>query len=548
MGPFDYIVLGGGSAGCAVAGRLSENPGTSVCLVEAGGEGQDILIRAPMGFAATAPYGINSWHYQTVPQRGLNGRRGFQPRGKALGGSSAINAMMYVRGHPAVFDRWAALGNPGWRYADVLPLFKRSENNETFTDPAFHGTGGPLNVMHLRSPSRMNQVFLDACRQSGIPLNPDYNGVRQDGCWNAQVTQKDGERCSAAHAFIHPNRSRRNLTVLTKAHVNRILFDGNRAIGAQYRQGGEVRHVLANREVVLSGGAFGSPQILMLSGIGPAEHLRRMGIGVLRDVAGVGQNLQDHITSVLTHRSPGNPDLLGISAAGGLKIARSIFEWRRQRTGIITSNAAESGAFVRSAPDTDMPDGDMPEGEMPEGEMPDIELEFVVGIVDDHNRKMHLGHGYSLHITLLQPKSVGEIKLASPDPRTMPLIDPRFLSHPDDIATLVAATQRALDILAAKPFDPYRGKMLYHYDRNDPAQIEAMMREQADTEYHPSGTCKMGPDSDPMAVVDARLRVKGVSGLRVCDASIMPFITNGNTNAPSIMIGEKCADLLRAEA
>ncbi len=533
MGPFDYLVLGGGSAGCAVAARLSEDPRVTVGLIEAGNDGTGVAIRAPLGFAAVVPWGVNSWHYCTAPQAGLNGRRGFQPRGKALGGSSAINAMLYVRGHPKVFDGWAALGNPGWSYADVLPFFKKFENNENFTDPAFHGVGGPVNVMHLRSPSPMNDVFLAACQQSGIPLNPDCNGAVQDGCLAAQVFQRNGERCSAAAAYILPHLSRRNLTVLTKAHVTRILFEGTRAIGAEYVQGGESHKVLASREIILSGGAFGSPQLLLLSGVGPGAHLKAMEIAVVRDAPGVGQNLQDHVTSVITHRSPGNRDLLGLSLAGGSKIAKALGEWRARRTGLVTSNAAESVAFLRSGADE---------------VMPDLEFEFIVAMVDDHNRKMHLGHGYSLHVTLLTPRSRGEVRLASPNPRAAPWIDPGFFRDADDMRKLVAGTQRALDVLAARAFDPYRGKMLYPMDRNDPQGIERLLRDQADTEYHPVGTCKMGPDSDPASVVDARLRVRGLQGLRVCDASIMPFVTNGNTNAPSIMIGEKGAAMIREDA
>ncbi|WP_321967818.1 GMC family oxidoreductase [Burkholderia cepacia] len=529
MDEFDYVVVGGGSAGCVVASRLSEDASIRVCLLEAGDDGKGLLVRAPLGYAVGVPRGIRSWRYQTVPQPGLNGRRGFQPRGKTLGGSSAINGMVYARGHRSDYDGWAARGNPGWCYEDVLPYFRKSENNENFSDPRYHGKGGPLNIMHLRSPSRMNQIFLDACQAVGIPFNPDYNGRNHFGCWPVQVTQKDGERCSAAAAFIHPHLGRANLQVLTGAHCKRLIASEGRVTGVEFWHGNELRQVRARREVIVSGGAYGSPQVLMTSGIGPAEHLRQLGIPVLHDLRGVGANLQDHITAVLIYRSPGNYDTLGISARGLIQAAAAVREWGTRRTGIVTSNAAESGAFLRTDPSV---------------EAPDIELEFVVGIVDDHARKQHLGHGYSLHVTLSRPMSSGTVTLASADPRAMPMIDPGYFSHADDMPKLVKGTQIALKIMHAKPFDAFRGKTLTPFDRNDPTQIEQMLRDTCDTEYHPCGTCRMGPDTDPMAVVDAQLRVKGIEGLRVADASIMPAITSNNTNAPSIMIGEKCADMI----
>jgi choline dehydrogenase len=532
MEEYDYIVVGGGSAGCVVAGRLSENPDSQVCLLEAGNSGTNLLIKAPVGFAVGVPTGMNCWHYQTVPQPGLNGRRGFQPRGRALGGSSAINAMVYARGHRSDFDHWAALGNPGWGYDDLLPLFKRSENNENFTDPEFHGTSGPLGVGLIANPSRMNKVFLDACQSVGIPLNPDWNGREHFGCWPSQATIKNGERCSAAAAFIHPNLKRPNLNVLTHAHCKRLLFEGKRCVGVEFWQGGEVKQVRARREVIVSGGAYGSPQILMTSGIGPVEHLREQGIPVIHGLPGVGDNLQDHITALLVYRSPGNRETYGISVHGMLRMLMGAHEWWRHRTGPLASCIAESGACFRTSPEV---------------EVSDIEMEFVLGIVDDHARKMHLGHGYSLHVTLSRPESRGTLRLADPDPRTMPLIDPRYFSAPYDMPTLIKGTQIALDIMSAKPFDPYRGEMLIPYQRNDPSQIEDTLRKHSDTEYHPCGTCKMGPENDPMSVVDSRLRVRGVEGLRVADASIMPRITSNNTNAPAIMIGEKCAEMIRTE-
>ena len=534
---FDYIVVGGGSAGCVVASRLSEDPAVSVCLLEAGGPDTSAFIHAPLGFAATAPLGIFNWNYNSIPQPGLGGRRGFAPRGKVMGGSSSLNAMVYTRGNASDYDQWAAQGNPGWSYNDVLPLFKQSENNLCFGADAYRGTGGPLQVSYLRSPSPINQAFLDACESQGLPRTADYNGAQQWGCAPAQVTQKDGERWSAAKAYITPHRNRPNLTVITHAHTCKVLLEGSngaqRAVGVQYLHHDQALEVRARREVVLSGGAFGSPQLLMLSGIGPAEHLRAHGIPVRHVLPGVGQNLQDHVTTVLIYRTNHQKETLGFSLRGAWAMVRSVFEWRSRRTGWITTNVAESQAFLKTTPEL---------------ETPDIQLALCTGIVDDHTRKTHLGHGYTLHVTLMRPKSRGSVTLQSAKPTDAPLIDPAYLRDPEDLATLIKGTQMGFDIMQAQPLAAYRGKMLYPIERDNTAQIAQFLRDHSDTEYHPSGTCKMGPANDPMAVVDAELRVHGVQGLRVVDASIMPNLITGNTNAPTIMIAEKAANMIRMAA
>ena len=529
----DYVVAGGGSAGCVIASRLSEDPSVTVCLLEAGGEGRDLLIRAPLGFVVAMPRGINSWHYQTVPQPGFNGRRGFQPRGKALGGSSTINAMIYAHCHPSDFDTWESLGNPGWGFDDVLPYFTKSENNAIHRDSPYHGTSGPLHVTNLRSPSPLNQVFLKACESQGIPYNPDYNGEQHFGCYNVQVTQRDGERHSVAAAFIHPVLDRANLDVRTKAHITRVVFDGRRATGVTYQQGGQVRTVRARREVIMAAGAFGTPQILMASGLGPGSHLQQLGITPVLDIPGMGQNLQDHISALLIYRARITDDTVGISPVGIARMAKAMWQWRRHRTGPITSCAAESGAYYRTSPDI---------------EVPDMEMELIVGIGEDHGRKPPIGHGYSAHLLLARPKSVGEVRLASPDTRVAPLIDPRYFSHPYDMPTLVKGTQVALDVMNDPAFDRYRGDMIIHYDRNDPRQIEDTLRAHADTEYHVCGTAKMGPDTDSLAVVDPKLRVRGIEGLRIADASVMPTVPSNNIHAPVLMIAEKCADLVKESA
>ena len=529
---FDYCVIGGGAAGCVMAGRLSEDPKVTVCLIEAGGPDHSAFIHAPMGFAATAALGLHNWNYQTVPQSGLNGRRGFQPRGKVLGGSSSVNAMVYTRGNSGDYDHWAALGNAGWSYADVLPLFKRSENSECFGASEFHGTGGPLNVSYLRSPSPINEAFMQACTEQGLPRTPDYNGASQLGCAPAQVTQKNGERWSAAKGYLTPHLARPNLTVITHAHTQRLILEGQRAVGAEFLKDQQTQQIRARREVIVCAGAFGSPQLLMLSGLGPAEHLKAHGIPVVYDLPGVGQNLHDHITTVLIYRTQRKHETFGVSLAGLGAIVRGIFEWRSKRTGAITSNVAETQGFMLA--DTTEPS-------------PDIQLALCTGIVDDHTRKNHLGHGYTLHVTLVRPKSRGTVQLKSAKATDAPLIDPAFLTDPRDMATLIKATQMGYDIMQSAALEPYRGAMLYPLERNNPVQIEQFLRDHSDTEYHPCGTCKMGPASDPLAVVDASLRVHGIQNLRVVDASIMPQLVSGNTNAPTIMIAEKAVEMIKAE-
>ncbi|OYT91701.1 MAG: glucose-methanol-choline oxidoreductase [Burkholderiales bacterium PBB3] len=530
---FDYVVVGGGSAGCVMASRLSEDPKVSVCLLEAGPTDSSVLIHCPLGIAVMAQIGQANWSYETVPQSGFNGRKGYQPRGKVMGGSSSINAMVYTRGNRNDYDGWAALGNPGWSYADVLPLFKKAENNECFGATEYRGTGGPLNVAYLRSPSPVNDAFIAACNEKGIPTNPDYNGAVQYGVSKGQTTQINGERCSAAKAYITPNLGRPNLTVITNAHASRVLLDGKRATGMEYLQGGQTLQVRAKREVILSGGAYGSPQLLMLSGIGPKDELQKHGIALQHELPGVGQNLQDHLTTCLIYRTSRVDASFGISLRGGWALLKSIFEWRSKRTGILTSCVSETQGFIPT-------DGNTAH--------PDIQLAMCVGIIDDHTRKQHLGHGFTLHVTLMRPKSRGTVTLASAKPTDAPLIDPAFLKDPDDLARLIKGTQLGADIMEAPALDGFRGKMLYPIERNNPAQIEAFLRKNSDTEYHPVGTCKMGPAADAMAVVDAQLKVHGLQGLRVVDASIMPNLVTGNTNAPTIMIAEKAAELVKAAA
>ncbi|HMO45265.1 MAG TPA: GMC family oxidoreductase N-terminal domain-containing protein [Rubrivivax sp.] len=539
---YDYLIAGGGSAGCVLAARLSEDPAVSVCLVEAGGGSADsVFIRAPLGFAASAPLGLFNWNYETVPQAGFNGRRGWQPRGKVLGGSSAINAMVYTRGNPRDYDQWAALGNTGWGWADVLPLFRAAEHSECFGATDLHGSGGPLNVAWLRSPSPLGEAFLQACEQQGLPRIADYNGPRQHGVAPAQVTQKDGERCGAVRAYLRPALARPNLTVISGATIARVLFDrAGGGSGDAARAGGVElitkqgrQQLQARREVILSAGSYGSPAILMRSGLGPAAQLREHGIEPLRDLPGVGANLQDHATAVLIQRTARTDLTLGFSLRGGAALLGAIGEWRRARTGWVTTNVAEVQGFLSTDGNPDWPD---------------IQLALCTGIVDDHTRKPHWGHGYTLHATLMRPRSRGSVCLASADPQAAPLIDPAFLEQHEDLERLMRGTRMAYDILQAPALAPHRGPMLYPFARDDDRAVEQFVREHTDTEYHPIGTCAMGPDGDAGAVVDAELRVRGVRGLRVVDASVMPRLITGNTNAPTIMIAEKAAHLIRRGA
>jgi len=530
---FDYVVVGGGSAGCCVAGRLSEDAHLTVCLLEAGGPDDSVFVRAPLGFAATASLNINSWGYNTIPQAGFKGRKGFQPRGKVMGGSSSVNAMVYTRGNAHDYNSWAALGNAGWAYQDVLPYFKKSENNECFGANDYRGVGGPLNVSYLRSPSPVNQAFIKACQEQGIPFNPDYNGERQFGVSPGQVTQKGGERWNAARAYLDPHRHQDNLHVISHAHATQVMMEGKRAVGVRYMLNGVSHEVRARKEVVLSGGAFGTPQLLMLSGIGPALHLQDMGIPLVHELPGVGQNLQDHVTTVLIYKTHKINDAMGFSLKGTWNMIKAMLEWRDKRTGWITSNVSETQGFVSTEGNTDYPN---------------IQLALCTGIVDDHARKMHWGHGYTLHVTLMRPKSRGSVTLASRDPMDKPLIDPAFFKEKEDLQTLMAATQMGLRIMQSDGLAAYRGEMLYPFDANNPAQVENFLRDHSDTEYHPVGTCKMGPAHDPLAVVDSELRVHGLQGLRVIDASVMPHLVSGNTNAPTIMIAEKGVDFIRAHA
>jgi len=527
---FDYVIVGAGSAGCVLAARLSEDASVSVCLLEAGPPDTHPLIHVPFGILWMMHSRRLNWRYYTAPQTHLHGRRLFWPRGKTLGGSSSSNAMCYTRGHPADYDAWRDLGNPGWGYADVLPYFKRAENRERGGD-AYHGAGGPLNVASLRSANPLALAFVEAAASAGYRRNDDFSGAEQEGVGLYEVTQIQGQRCSAARAYLRPAAGRPNLWIITRAQATGVLFAGRRASGVAFLEGRTSRKVRARREVILCGGAINSPQLLLLSGVGPGVELQALGIPVLRDLPGVGRNLQDHLDIILVQecKKPVSYGLTPVTAVRGLaEIVRYVVAKR----GMYTTNAAEAGGFVKSGA---------------REPWPDLQLHFTTAPLSNHGLdvKFLLQQGYSLHVCDLRPKSRGEIRLESRDPLAHPAIEPNYLDEPEDLEKLVAGFKAARRVLAAPAFDPYRGREI----APGPAvqsddEIRDFIRCKAETIYHPVGTCRMG--NDPQAVVDAELRVRGVEALRVVDASVMPLLVGGNTNAPTIMIAEKAADLIRS--
>jgi choline dehydrogenase len=523
---YDYIIIGAGSAGCVLANRLSADPACRVLLLEAGGSDRSLFIRMPAGIARLTDSKFN-WNYMTVPQSAMKGRRLYWPRGKTLGGSSSINAMVYIRGQAQDYERWRQLGNAGWSYGDVLPFFRRAEHNERLADD-WHGRDGPLNVADLRYRNPLSAVFVEAAQECGVPLNPDFNGPRQYGCGPYQVTQKDGARWSAASAYLHPARTRPNLTVIAKVQASRIVVEKGRAVGVRYAasRGREMSEARAEREVLLAAGAINSPHLLLLSGIGPADELRAAGAAVTHDLPGVGKNLQDHLNVNVLAEATQPITLDGMSS--GLPALRVALQFALFKTGPGTSNVAEAGAFVSSRGEPDAPD---------------IQFHFIPAFVLDHGRQRMPGHGVTLHACCLRPESRGEIRLNSTNPFDPPAIDPNYLASGYDLKVLTAGIRRGREILAAKAFRPYLGAERFPgAAQHSDSQLEDFVRATAETEYHPVGTCKMG--SDRLAVVDERLRVRGIAGLRVIDASIMPTIVSGNTNAPVIMIAEKAAAMV----
>jgi len=519
---YDYIVIGAGSAGCVLANRLTENPDSTVLLLEAGGSDDREEIQTPLLFGKLFKTECD-WGYYTEPQRQLNDRRLFWPRGKVLGGCSSHNAMIYNRGHRFTFDRWAAIGNEGWGYSDILPYFKKSENQQHGASE-YHGMGGPLDVADLRDINPLSSALLDACIEMGLPLNGDFNGLQQEGFGYYQVTQKQGRRCSTATAFLKPAMNRPNLTVQINALATRLLFKGTRAAGVAYLQNGTTREAAAAKEIILCGGAVNSPQLLLLSGVGPAAQLSALDIPVVVDLPGVGCNLQDHLAILINYECREAITLANASTAA------AALEYRHFRKGPLSSNVVEAGGYLQTKPGL---------------QLPDLQLFLAPGWLIEHGFVKPEGHGFAFQPTAVVHASAGSIRLRSDNPLEHPLIQPDYLEDEADMETLVAGFRLVRSLVDTKAFAPFKGSEFEpgSHIQSD-SQIREFIRNRAESLYHPVGSCKMGVDS--MAVVDPQLRVYGTHGLSVADASVMPLIPNGNTNAPCIMIGEKAADLIKS--
>jgi choline dehydrogenase len=517
---YDYIIVGAGAAGCAVANRLSEDPSTTVLLLEAGGRDWSPLIHMPVGFTKLTSPKVN-WGFETVPQAQLNNRRMWYPQGRTLGGSTSINAMIYIRGHKQDYENWAARGNDDWGYAQVLPFFRQAEHNERLNDQ-YHGSNGPMNVTEQVQHNELSKAFVRAAQELGLAFNPDFNGAVQDGVGYYDVTQRNARRESASTAYLRPARNRPNLTILTHALGTQVIVEDGRATGMRYTVKGKPALAHANREVVLSGGSVNSPRLLLLSGIGPADELRALGVDVVHDLPGVGKNFQDHMdvyltaeTTPVSYNSSDRPD----------KAAAALLQYLLYRTGPITASVCEAGMFVRSSDAVTSPD---------------IQMHCLPAYVIDHGRQRVKGHGMTINTCNLRPRSVGSVTLRSADPNVPPAIDPAFLSDPYDWKIAVEGFRWGRKMLATKVYAPFvKKEHMPGKDVQTDQEIRQYIKQWAKTDYHPVGSCKMGEDD--LAVVDQQLRVHGLVGLRVIDASIMPTLISGNTQATSIMIGEKGA-------
>jgi choline dehydrogenase-like flavoprotein len=527
---FDYVVVGGGSAGATLAARLSEDSRLSVALIEAGPASKSPLISVPLGLMFLTKSPRYNWLYASTAQKGLAGRAVSIPRGRVLGGSSAINGMIYIRGQAEDYDGWAAAGCAGWSYDEVLPYFKRAEGNKDDSlDPAYHGTDGPLTVEPLQDPNPLDAVFLDAAQRLQLRANPDFNGAAQEGVGLYHVTQSGGQRESSASAYLNGTSPRDNLHILTGLNVHRVLFEGQSATGVEVSDSaGTNRSVTAAAEVVLCAGAIGSPEILLRSGLGPAQDLQELGIRVISDLPGVGKNLHDHVDCMVICKARSTTSY-GLSLRAAPRLMVDGWRYLTKRRGMLSSNMVEAGGFIRSEPGADRPD---------------LQLHLIPGRKSHRGRMIEWGHGVSLHTCVLRPHSRGTLRLDPSNPGARPLIDLGLLADNRDVALLSKGVAIARQILRQEPFAPHGLSEILPGDHVSDDDLEGFVRAQSRTVYHPVGTCAMG--IGPEAVTDPELRVRGVQNLRVVDASVMPSIVSGNTNAPTIMIAEKAADLIKS--
>ncbi|GAB2703196.1 GMC family oxidoreductase [Aliiglaciecola aliphaticivorans] len=530
---FDYIIVGGGSAGGVLANRLSENVNNKVCLIEAGSADSSIFVSTPGAFGAHMYMRKFNWAFNSQPDAGTSSRGQFCPRGKGLGGSSSINAMVYTRGHSSDYDHWAALGNPGWGFKDVLPIFKKSEDNENGANE-YHGEGGLLSVSSVdRNYYKLEDMFITAAQEAGVPFRNEFNDNELEGIGNYQFTIKNGQRAGVRKCFIEPALQRKNLTVITEAHASKILIKNKKAVGVQYQQQGELKEAFASQEVIVSGGTFNSPQLLMLSGIGDKDELEKFGIECVHDLKGVGKNLQEHPTVSVVCSSL-KKDGFSLSPGALATRTKELIQFALGKKGPLRHSITRVGGYLKSSNDV---------------EVPDVQVHYVPILFDDHGRNLDLffQHGFTAELNVCRPKSIGQVTLRNANPASDPLIQLNLLDDPYDIDVLVKAVRKVREIFNMPAYSQHKGEELFPgKDCQTNEEIAQAIRDKASHVYHPVGTCKMG--NDDMAVVDASLKVYGIESLRVVDASIMPSLISANTNAPTIMIGEKAAEMILADS